>query len=507
MATTEFIAGINLGSSKLTGMIGKKDSNGNLNVLAYAEEKSSAFIRKGFIYNLDKAVTGLTSIVNKLEMTIGENISKVYIGISGQSFCSVKNIIGRDLDNNMSITESLIDSIRDENRATHLKNLDILDVIPQEYRVDSMKHIDPVGVLGNHVEGHFLNIVARSTIIKNLKESFKQADIEIVDDPFVMPLVSANYILSENEQRAGCALVDFGADTTSVAVYRKNNLRFFSVIPLGSSNITRDLTSLNIEEDEAEELKIQYGNAYTEELKESEEDEQILLRDEETKVPLSKLNEIIQARIEEIILNVWEQIHISGCDAVLGAGLIFTGGGSNLHNLKEAFSKITKQHLKIRIAQSLFKQNIIGYTPNEDGSQISILSILLEGTQNCCKEEKINTENPKEEPIITVEEPSSEHKEEPEVIITIPNKEPLEAVPFAYNVNEKKEQEFSKPNKKEKEEKKEREKKEKEKKEKEAKKPSGWIRWIKNKGEAMFSDDEMSGKTLDEDKENNNYNQ
>lgn len=387
MATTEFIAAIELGSSKIAGMVGKKDSDGNLVVLAYATESSSSFIRKGVIFNMDKAVSGVTSIINKLEETVGNTISKIYVGIGGQSFRSLKNVVSRDLKESIGITEDIVNSICDENREMKLADLDILDVVPHEYHIGSMQQIDPVGVLGNHIEGHFLNIVARSVIKKNLERCFADANIEIADDPFIAPLVTAEAVLSESERRLGCALVDFGAGVTTVSVYRKNLLRFLSVIPLGGSNITHDLSSLNIEEDEAEELKIHYGNALFENVSDEGEEEIIHLREDDRTLELSKINDIVEARSEEIMANVWNQILCSGYEGRLGAGLVFTGGGSNLRNLNEAFCKYTKhQNLKIRTALTVYDQPITGVVIPTDGSQNTLLGMLLKGKENCCEQ-------------------------------------------------------------------------------------------------------------------------
>jgi cell division protein FtsA len=473
-----------------------------------------------------------------LETTVGGTIAKVYIGIGGQSFHSEKNIICRDLEDNTSITEEIVDSIGDENRDLHLSNLTILDVIPQEYHINSMRLLDPIGNLGNHIEGHFVNIVARSIIIKNIRQCFKQADIEIFEDPFINPLITADYVLSDNERRAGCVLVDFGADVTSVAIYRKQLLRFFSVIPLGSSNITRDLMSLNIEEDEAEELKIQYGNALFEELKDGEEDKMIVLRDEENKVPISKINDIVQARTEEIILNVYEQIKSSGYDAVLGAGVIFTGGGSNLRNLKEAFLKLSKQHYKIRIAHNVYNQTIMGVVIPDDGSQNALLGMLLKGKQNCCKKEIVI---PPVTPII---------KEPVEIVETPVSSEPIETsfttddvifnhtYPIDREEEEKKaaeerkrqeeeaakrqkareeEQRKKEEERKKKEEERKRKEEEKEKEraqekqrkqeEKKNRRENRFLKTLKELSQTIFTDEEMDGKNDKDDKDDKDKNE
>ena len=195
MATTEFIAAIELGSSKVTGIAGRKNSDGSMQVLAYAKEDSSSFIRKGVIYNLNKTAQSLTSIINRLEGDLKESIAKVYVGISGQSLRTVRNVVSRDLKEETLISQELVDAICDENLEIPLIDMDILDVAPQEFKIDNFLPDTPVGVLGNHIEGRFLNIVARASIKNNLERCFEQAKIKIAD-LLIAPLVTANAVLS-----------------------------------------------------------------------------------------------------------------------------------------------------------------------------------------------------------------------------------------------------------------------------------------------------------------------
>ena len=172
MATTDFIAAIELGSSKIAGIAGKKNSDGSIQVLAYAREDSSSFIRKGVIYNLDKTAQSLTSIINKLEGALNNSIAKIYVGIGGQSLRTVRNVVSRDLEEETIISQELVDSICDENLEIPLIDMDILDVAPQEYKIGNNLQADPVGVAGSHIEGRFLNIVARASLKKNLERCF-----------------------------------------------------------------------------------------------------------------------------------------------------------------------------------------------------------------------------------------------------------------------------------------------------------------------------------------------
>ena len=396
MATTEFIAAIELGSSKITGIAGRKNSDGSMQVLAYAKENSSSFIRKGVIYNLDKTAQSLTSIINRLEGELRNSIGKVYVGIGGQSLRTVRNVVSRDLDEETIISQELVDSICDENLAIPLVDMDVLDVAPQEYKIGNNLQADPVGVAGSHVEGRFLNIVARSSIKKNLERCFDQSKIEIAD-LLISPLVTANAVLTESERRSGCALVDFGADTTTISVYKNNILRFLTVLPLGGNSITRDIASLQMEEEEAEYLKVKFGNAlYTEE--EGEETATCQLEDGSRSIELTTLNSIIEARTEEIIANVWNQLQQSGYDDKLLSGIILTGGAANLVNLDETLRKRCKIE-KIRVARGIRNTiHVADEILKKDGTQNTLFGLLFEGKENCCLLESAPVPQPKPQP-------------------------------------------------------------------------------------------------------------
>ena len=405
MATTEFIAAIELGSSKITGVAGKKNSDGSMQVLAYAQEDSSTFIRKGVIFNLDKTAQSLNSIINRLEGELKNSIAKVYVGIGGQSLRTVRNVVSRDLEEEAIISEELVSAIGDENIAIPVVDMDILDVAPQEYKVGNNLQANPVGLVGSHIEGRFLNIVARASVRKNLEHCFQQAKIDIADQ-LIAPIVTANAVLTESERRSGCALIDFGADTTTISVYKNNILRFLTVLPLGGNSITRDITTLQMEEEEAERLKKAYGDALYEEDPEQEE-ATCKLDDDNRIIKVADLNNIIEARAEEIVANVWNQIQLSSYEDKLLAGIILTGGAANLKNLDETLRKRSKIE-KIRMAK--LPRNTV-HAPNnilkKDGSQNTLFGLLFEGNQNCCLTETA----PQAAPAPSVSKPEPEvHK-------------------------------------------------------------------------------------------------
>lgn len=230
MAATDFIVAIELGSSKITGIAGKKHADGSIQVLALASENSSDFIRKGVIYNLDKTAQSLTSIIKKLESTLKASIGKVYVGIGGQSLRTIRNTEVRHLEEETKISQELIDSIMDSNREVPIIDQEILEVAPQEYKVGINLLADPVGVPSDHIEGRFLNIIARSSVKQNIDKCFKQAGIEIADY-IISPLALANAVLTNSENvRAACSstlaqirLLYLSTKTTYSAIWQSSH--------------------------------------------------------------------------------------------------------------------------------------------------------------------------------------------------------------------------------------------------------------------------------------------
>lgn len=385
MAAKEFIVAIELGSSKMTGIAGKKNLDGSIQVLACVKENSSAFIRKGVVYNIDKTAQCLTNIINKLEKQLKTSITQVYVGVGGQSIRSIRNVITKDLPGETLVTQEMVIELMDANRNMKYADQEILDAAVQEYKVDSQYQLDPVGIQCSRIEGNFLNILQRKAFYKNLNKCFESAGI-IVAEMYLAPLALADSVLTETEKRSGCALVDIGADTTTVSVYSKNILRHLVVIPLGSNNITKDIASLQMEESDAEKMKLKYGCAYTEN---NDIDNNMKYSiDQDRQVETRKFIEIVEGRLEEIIANVWCQVPEDYCDKLLG-GIVLTGGGSNMKDIEKAFRNYT--HIdKIRIAKFVTQtitSNIADVTAH-DGKMNTVLGLLAKGDINCAGMEK-----------------------------------------------------------------------------------------------------------------------
>ena len=376
----EFIVAIELGSSKMTGIAGKKNLDGSIQVLACVKEESSSFIRKGVVYNIDKTAQCLTNIISRLEKQLKTGITQVYVGVGGQSIRSIRNLISKDLPGGTQVTQDMVIELMDSNRNMKYPDQEILDAAVQEYKVDSQYQLDPVGIQCSRIEGNFLNILQRKAFYKNLNKCFETAEINVAE-MYLAPLALADSVLTEAERRSGCALVDLGADTTTVSVYSKNVLRHLAVIPLGANNITKDIASLQMEESDAEKMKLKYASAFTDN---NDIDNNMKYSiDQDRQVEVRKFIEIVEGRLEEIIANVWCQIPEEYCDKLLG-GVILTGGGANLKDIEKAFQNYT--HIdKIRIAKFVTQTitSSIADINAHDGMMNTVLGLLAKGDINC----------------------------------------------------------------------------------------------------------------------------
>ncbi len=377
----EFIVAIELGSSKMTGIAGKKNPDGSISIMAVAREDSTSCIRKGSVYNINQTAQCLTNIVTKLRNTLKTEITQVYVGVGGQGIRSIRNTIVKDLAPDTIVSVDMVNELMDANRSMTYPDYEILDAATQEYKVDAQNQTDPVGIQARHLEGNFVNILWRKSFSRSLGLCFQQAGIAIAE-MYPSALVLADAVLTDSERRSGCVLIDLGADTTTVAVYYRNILRSIAVIPLGGGNVTKDLTSVPMEEATAEKMKLRYASAYTDN---SDIDNALTYPiDDERSIDSRKFTEIVEARVKEIIRNAWVQVPDEYKGKLLG-GIILTGGAANMPNTEKAFRQDTQVE-KIRTAKYV-SLNIT--TPNpkvsipHDGTACTILGLLAKGNINC----------------------------------------------------------------------------------------------------------------------------
>ena len=363
----EFIVAIELGSTNIIGVAGKKNIDGSISILSVI-----------------KTVQCLTNIIKRLETSLKAKVAQVYVGVGGQSIRSVKNTLIKELPLDTVVTLDMVNELMDENRNMTYPAQEVLDAITQEYKVDAQYQLDPVGIQCTRLEANLLNILWKKSFYRNLNKCFDNAGIAIAE-MYLAPLALADSVLTDVEKRVGCVLVDLGAETTTVSVYYRNILRHLAVIPLGGNNITIDIASLQMDDENAEKMKRKYASAYTES-KDIDENLKYSI-DEDRQVDSKTFIEIVEARLEEIIKNVWYQVPSEYTDKLLG-GFIITGGVSNMKNIEKAF----KQHTgvdKIRIAnfvQETINSNIPEITAH-DATMNTVLGLIAKGDMNCAGDE------------------------------------------------------------------------------------------------------------------------
>lgn len=374
MGNTYYIVAIELSSSKITGVVGIETTEG-MRILATASTPVDGFISKGVVRNVDKTSDAINDIINRLESdlinTTGENIAikKAYISFAGLSVHSIKSNVSRDFGKYIKITQDIIDDMGRENEETFQApdGYERLQVIPQEYKLEGNVDYNPIGAPTQAIECNYLNIVMKKQFYTQLCDSFAQAGIEI-EDSFCAAHFDADILLSKDLRRNGCALVNIGAETTTISIYNNDKPKMLTVLPLGSNNITRDLTAELISFAQAEE--IQFIRGYKSAGNESDG------IDNET------VSKVIYARMGEILKNVRYQIEESG-ERV--HHVVFTGGGSKLKNLKELLEEFLPNfstEIKPEPQLNLISEsgvNVYGVITT------ALYGLLKQGKANCCE--------------------------------------------------------------------------------------------------------------------------
>lgn len=381
MATNDLIVAIELGSSKIAGAVGRKRPDGSLQVVAYANEPASGFVRRGVVYNIDKTAQCLTDLINRLEPELNNaTIEQAYVGVGGYTLHSERNTVARAFEEETRVSDAIVTSMEEENAVKQYPGHNILVMVSQEYKIGNNLLNEPVGVNCTRIEGNYLNLLARTSVMDNTGKSFELAKVNIANDS-IGPLVAADVLLTDHERRQGCVLVDLGADTTTISIYKGGYLRFLTVVPMGGQNITRDLCSLQLDEQEAERIKRNFGILFP-----TSADETVQL-DASRVIEVRKIHDVIEARFEEIMLNVCHQIEASGYDVKnLLAGIVFCGGGINLKGIEGVLAQKFPS-IKVRLAHDTVTQvDWDTATHPENGTQGVLVGLLMAGDECCFQE-------------------------------------------------------------------------------------------------------------------------
>lgn len=326
-----YVAALEIGSSKITGAVGVFTEDRTLRILALEQEDSRDSVRYGIIQNPEEVAGRVNRILERLNANPAvapRHITGVYVGLSGRSMRSVESEVKLSYPDEIEFTSEILRQLRNDATTVAIdNNLQVLATEPRSYHIDGLETSSPKGAMGKRISATFDIIVGRTELKRNIQRSLTERTNVAIRGLIVTPLAAANIVLKDEEKRLGCMLVDFGAETTSVSIYRKGSLCYFATLPLGGRNITRDLTSLSILEEKAEEIKIESGKAIAAETPSS-----LNLGG----IKLSDISNLVVARSEEIVANVIEQIKYAGLkEKDLPGGIICIGKGSQLNGLLE----------------------------------------------------------------------------------------------------------------------------------------------------------------------------
>lgn len=350
----EIVVGLDIGTTKICCIVGRQTDHGKIEVLGIGKAESLG-VKRGQVQNIEQTVKSIRAAVEQAEANSGVEIKRVVVGIAGQHIKSIQHrgIRMRDSIESEISQEDVDGLIDDMYKLVMQPGEEIIHVIPQEYIVDSEPGIkNPIGMAGRRLEANFHIVTGQISAIKNIARCIERAreDGQLKMDSLILePLASSDAVLSMEEKEAGVVLVDIGGGTTDVAIFHDEILRHTAVIPFGGEVITTDIMEgCNILKAQAEQLKMKFGSALASSTKENEIVSMPGIRGRDPKeISMRNLAHIIEARMDEILNQVYYEIKNSGFERKLICGIVLTGGGSNLKNLRPLAEYVTTMDTRI----------------------------------------------------------------------------------------------------------------------------------------------------------------
>ncbi len=345
--------GLDIGTTKIVVVVGQLNEHGKIEVLGIGKAKSLG-VQRGVVTNIVQTIESIEKAVAMAEESSGLKIRSVVVGIAGQHIRSLQHsdYITRDDAESVIEDQDIDNLIENVHKLVMMPGEEIIHVLPQEYKVDGQPEIhEPRGMYGGRLEANFHIVVGQISSIKNIGRCVKNTGLDLANIT-LEPLASAEAVLSQEEKEAGVVLVDIGGGTSDIAIFKDGIIRHTAVIPYGGNIVTSDIKEgCSIIEKQAELLKIKFGSAWPGENKENEIVSIPGLRGREPKeISLKMLSKIIHARCVEIIESVFQEIKNYGYDEQrkkLIAGIVLTGGGSQLRHIKQLVEYITGMDTRI----------------------------------------------------------------------------------------------------------------------------------------------------------------
>jgi cell division protein FtsA len=413
--------GLDIGTTKIVAMIGKKNEYGKLEILGVGKSKSLG-VHRGVVNNITQTIQSIQQAVAEAENDSGYKINDVVVGIAGQHIRSIQHsdYVSRPKAEEV-IGDADIDALIGQvHKLAMLPGEEIIHVLPQEFKIDGQAEIkEPIGMYGGRLESSFHVVVGQAASIRNLGRCVKSAGLEL-SGLTLEPLASADAVLSQEEKEAGVALIDIGGGTTDLAIFKDGIIRHTAVIPFGGNVITEDIKEgCSIIEKQAELLKTRFGSAWPGENKDNEIVSIPGLRGREPKeISLKNLSKIIHARVVEIIEQVYAEVKLYGHEdpkKKLIAGIVLTGGGAQLQHIKQLVEYITGMDTRIGYPN----EHLAGDSDEELSSPLyaTAVGLVMNSIRNNTKSATPFVEMKKDEPLVVhtqvvVEEPAVEEEKE-----------------------------------------------------------------------------------------------
>lgn len=389
-----YIVALEIGSSKVRAALGIVDQLGIVDVVAVEEDKIIDKVRYGSIQNVEVASVA-ANVLERLQANPAmqpREITGVYVALSGRSLLSTTADVSTTLPDETEITEPVIQELCTKAASTVSSDRDVVEVIPVSFTVNNKSQANPVGTFGHVVSAKMTVISCNSQLKRMLRRVVTERLGLNICAYITLPLAEASMVLSTDERRLGCMFVDFGAETTTVAIYRSGAPIYLATLPIGSRNITLDLTALNYLEERAEEIKKMNGNAFT-------PDASRRTKGVAEGIDYSEVNNYIHARADEIVANIIAQLDYAEITtANLPAGIVIVGGGARLRG----FNELLQQQSKLQVRQGLPSGNVHITDGSIHGAEnVDVIAMLADavGRPDCScvtvpePDENVNPEN------------------------------------------------------------------------------------------------------------------
>jgi len=396
MKNNKICVGLDIGTTKIVALVGKKNEYDKIEILGYGKSKSQG-VHRGVVNNITQTIQSIQLAIEDAKISSGHEIKDVVVGIAGQHIRSIQHsdYITRIKPEEVIDEDDIQKLINQVYKLVMLPGEEIIHVLPQEYKVDGQGEIKgPMGMYGGRLEANFHVVVGQVSSIKNIGRCIKSSGLEM-ENITLEPLASSDAVLSKEEKEAGVALIDIGGGTTDLAVFKDGIIRHTAVIPFGGNVITEDIKEgCSIIEKQAELLKIKFGSAWPGENKDTEIVSIPGLRGRDPKeISLKTLSKIINARVVEIIEQVFLEIKNYGHNEQkkkLIAGIVLTGGGSQLNHLKQLVEYITGMDTRIGFpGEHLASETIKNISSPMFATSVGLLMNALEHNQINSNDESI----------------------------------------------------------------------------------------------------------------------